>query len=133
VTAALYRSDSKVMTPVSSTATLDTYVVSVSTEPNSFILKVRNAQGASSSWIKVEVVNFYGIVGIYETDSGSVDSFSIKSRNGNYLKTMINGTGFSADLKNEKMDAQVPPDARDSMRAAVAEEPTKNRVFDINF
>jgi hypothetical protein len=132
VTAALFGSDTKVITPVSSTTTLDVYTVSISTDPNSFILKVRNAPGASSSWIKVEVVNFYGIVGIYETDSGSVDSFSIKSRNGNYLKTMIYGTGFSADLKNEKMDAQVPPDARDSMRAAAAEEPTKNRVFDIN-
>jgi hypothetical protein len=50
----------------------------------------------------------------------------------NYLKTMVYGPGFSDDLENEKMDAQVPVDARTSMRAVAAEEPTKNKVFDIN-
>ena len=41
------------------------------------------------------------------------------------------GNQFNANTLNEKQDAAIPYTARDSMDAAAAEEPTKNRVFDV--
>jgi hypothetical protein len=46
--------------------------------------------------------------------------------------TRVNDARSDITIDNQKMTAHVPPDASDNMRAAVAEEPTKNRVFDIN-
>jgi hypothetical protein len=133
VTAALFGTDTEAITPISSSNTLDVYTVNVSSDLNSFILKVHNAPGTSDRSIKVELVDFQGITGIFENNENNVESFSFKAMAGNYLKTFVRGIGFNGTLENQKMDAQVPPDGRASMRAAATEEPTKNVVFDINF
>jgi hypothetical protein len=59
--------------------------------------------------------------------------FDYKPMNNNFIKHFVRGNGFQDNLENEKMNAQVPPDARASMRAAAEEEPTKNRMFDITY
>jgi hypothetical protein len=100
---ALYGSDKEALVPhESSTDTNVLYKITISTQPNSFPLKVANPVHWLSRSLKVQIEGFTGKAGIYQVDVDNLEKFVPVALMDQYIHTFVSGDGFFANLKNEK-------------------------------
>ena len=129
---ALYLESTVAVTPsstsVSNNLRHQSYTLQVGSEITALSIKTVTA---GPSTLLIALTGYEGNTGVFKMVNG-VEEFTRYTTVYEKVSALVLNDGFDLNVVNQKNDAQIPLSARTSMQAAAAEEPTKNRVFDIN-